>query len=208
MIYLLAGGHRAKTLPVSSPAMVKVTENVVTAVPFATNAQEYVMESFTGLTKKKAAEKLKKQDAKLKIRWKYRYDSEIKKGRILKQSIPEGTQYSREICQEILLTVSKGKKKVVVPALNGKGRSEAEQILWDKKLGVRWKNIRQTGETGIVVEQSIEAGKRVAAGTIITLTVRKKPVPVQKTVTAPSTQHTTSAKTNKKNSTEFEGAIP
>lgn len=106
------------------------------------------------------------------------------------------------------MTVSKGKKKVVVPALNGKGRSEAEQILRDKKLGVRWKNIRQTGETGIVVEQSIEAGKRVAAGTIITLTVRKKPVPVQKTVTAPSTQHTTSAKTNKKNSTEFEGAIP
>lgn len=208
VIYLLAGGHRAKTLPVSSPAMVKVTENVVTAVPFATNAQEYVMESFTGLTKKKAAEKLKKQDAKLKIRWKYRYDSEIKKGRILKQSIPEGTKYSREICQEIVLTVSKGKKKVVVPALNGKGRSEAEQILRDKKLGVRWKTIRQTGETGIVVEQSIEAGKRVAAGTIITLTVRKKPVPVQKPVGVLSGQHTKSAGTDQKNSTEFEGAIP
>lgn len=203
-----ARGHHTKTLPVSSPAMVQVTESVVTAIPFATNLQEYVMESFTGLTKKKAAQKLKKQDNGLVIRWRYQYDDKIKKGRILDQSIPESTKYSRGTYQKLVLTVSKGQKKVSVPALNGKSRSEAERILLDKKLGVRWKTIRQTGKTGIVVNQSIEAGKRVEAGTVIIVTVRKEPAQARKTVSDPPVQDTTSAKTGQKNSTEFEGAIP
>lgn len=206
--FLGTGDHHTKTLPAVSPAMVPVTETTVTAIPFATNVQEYVMGSFQGLTKKKAKERLKKQDDELMIRWEYKYDDEIKKGRILEQSIPESTKYTRGTYQKLVLTVSKGQKKVSVPALNGKSRSKAEQILLDKNLGVNWKTIRQTGKTGIVVAQSIEAGKRVAAGTVITLTIRKKPAQVQKPVAAPSTQHTTSAKTNKKNSTEFEGAIP
>ena len=102
-------------MPKAPAAVVQTTEAAVTAVPFTTGIQEYKMGSFTGMKKKAAARKLREQDGSISIRWVYKYNNKVKKGRIISQSISRGTRYAEGAYQKIVFTVSKGKKKVSVP---------------------------------------------------------------------------------------------
>ena len=113
--FLIPGIRRNKTIPKAPAAVVQTTEAAVTAVPFTTGIQEYKMGSFTGMKKKAAARKLREQDGSLSIRWVYKYNNKVKKGRIISQSISRGTRYAEGSYRKIVFTVSKGKKRVFVP---------------------------------------------------------------------------------------------
>ena len=97
-----SGGRGTKIMPAASPAVVQTAEASVTAVPFTTGIQEYKMASFTGMKKKAAAGKLKRQDKSISIQWIYKYSDKVKKGKIISQSIAKGTKYSEGTYQKIV----------------------------------------------------------------------------------------------------------
>lgn len=114
-VYMIPKGQDTKKMPVSPSPASRTTETVVTAVPAATGIQEYKMGSFIGMKKKAAVRKLRKQDKTISIRWKYQYSDHVKKGRIISQSIRKNTKYREETYHKLIFTVSKGKRKTVVP---------------------------------------------------------------------------------------------
>lgn len=191
------------------PQQTVLAEAIVT--PYAADVQEYQMISFKNMTKKEALKALAGQDTELSVRWKNSYSSQIKKGRIMKQSIPQKTRYRQGIYSEIVLTISKGKKKTEVPKLTGMSREQACSLLKKRKLHWTWKKVEQEGTEGIVVSQSRAAGSKVPVKTTIVLGVSRKPK--QQTVVTTQPQPTAAPKTKTKDkklsdSGRFVGIIP
>lgn len=152
-----SGGRSTKTMPAASPAVVQTAEASVTAVPFTNGIQKYKMASFTGMKKKAAAGKLKRQDKSISIQWIYKYSDKVKKGKIISQSIAKGTKYSEGTYQKIVFTVSKGKKKVSVSA---KTKAPAQIRTSAPTQAAPRKNTttsskKQTGKSGIEFEGAI-----------------------------------------------------
>ena len=114
-VYMIPKGQDTKKLPVSPSPASRTTETVVTAVPAATGIQEYTMGSFTGMKRKAGVRKLRKQDKTISIGWKYQYSDHVKKGRIISQSIRKNTKYREGTYHKLIFTVSKGRRKTVVP---------------------------------------------------------------------------------------------
>lgn len=183
----------------------------VTTTPYAADLQEYQMISFRGMTKKEALKALAGQDTELPVQWKYKNSSQIKKGGIVKQSIPAKTRYRQGTYSKIVLTISKGKKKISVPKLTGMTREQARTLLKEKKLRWSWKEVEQEGTEGIVVSQSRSAGSKVPVKTTIVLGVSRKPK--QQPVTTAKPKPTAAPKTQTKDkkssdSGQFVGVIP
>ncbi|WP_455057219.1 protein kinase domain-containing protein [Jutongia sp.] len=183
----------------------------VTTTPYAADLQEYQMISFRGMTKKEALKALAGQDTELSVQWKYKHSSRIKKGGIVKQSIPAKTRYRQGTYSKIVLTISKGKKKTAVPKLTGMTREQARTLLKEKKLRWSWKEVEQEGTEGIVVSQSRTAGSKVPVKTTIVLGVSRKPK--QQPVVTAKPQPTAAPKTQTKDkklsdSGQFVGVIP
>lgn len=183
----------------------------VTTTPYAADLQEYQMISFRGMTKKEALKALAGQDTELSVQWKYKHSSRIKKGGIVKQSIPAKTRYRQGTYSKIVLTISKGKKKTAVPKLTGMTREQARTLLKEKKLRWSWKEVEQEETEGIVVSQSRSAGSKVPVKTTIVLGVSRKPK--QQPVVTAKPQPTAAPKTQTKDkkssdSGQFVGVIP
>lgn len=74
----------------------------------------------------------------------------------------------------VKIHVSTGIKQVEVPSVIGKSEEEAKQILTEKKFKVEIKTSSDTSkDNGVVVEQSINAGKEVDEESTITITVNR-----------------------------------
>ena len=88
----------------------------------------------------------------------------------------------------VTLVVSKGKEKVAVPAVAGKQRDEAEQLLRDAGLQPSvTEREDDEADPGTVLEQDPEAGANAPKGSTVTLVVAKAPpdVPVPDVVDQP-----------------------
>ncbi len=96
----------------------------------------------------------------------------IKKNTISAQSIEEGKKVSGGT--EILLTISDGPEQMKVPDVVKKGLEEAKVLLEQQKLKhtVTFEYNDEYGK-GIVLEQSVKAGKKVDEGSTIDLVVSK-----------------------------------
>ena len=131
MDFFRDGTVRQKTVPPSATKSVKVSKtadrsepSVTTEMPSESPGAEksdeektsksektYKIPNMKGKTEKKARWLLKKMgDYSIKITTKRVYHDKIAKGRVLRQSIRAGFQYHRGDIQEIVLTVSRGKK--------------------------------------------------------------------------------------------------
>ena len=74
----------------------------------------------------------------------------------------------------VKIHVSTGTTQVEVPSVLGKTEAEAKQILTEKKFKVEIKTTSDTSkENGVVVEQSVNAGKEIDEESTITITVNK-----------------------------------
>lgn len=103
---------------------------------------------------------------------KHEYSTSYKKNTISAQSIEEGKKVSGGT--EILLTISDGPEQMKVPDVVKKGLEEAKVLLEQQKLKhtVTFEYNDEYGE-GIVLEQSVKAGKKVDEGSTIDLVVSK-----------------------------------
>ncbi len=154
---------------------VTVSQTPVTTAQAPTTPATYRMISCTGMTKDEVLEKIKGlDDQALQIEWKKKYSDTITKGRVIRQSIPEHTEYTAGERKKLILFLSKGKRKVTVPNVVGKSAEEAKRLLVKNKLKYRIQWREEEGRNGIVLTQSRKAGTRCAKNTYIKLIVRKK----------------------------------
>ncbi|HBI61571.1 MAG TPA: hypothetical protein DDY31_10230 [Lachnospiraceae bacterium] len=147
---------------------------------------EIQMQSFAGLTKEQAENRfIALEDEHLSIVWKSEYNDRVPKGIVITQNIPENTSYRSGSFHELVLTISKGQKKVVVPSVTDISCQAAVEKLKKSHLSVciTWKNSKKS--KNMVLKQSEKAGDKVKEGTKIKLTVSKgsvkKPAPTKKT---------------------------
>lgn len=168
------------------------------------------MSSYEGLKRTKAEQQLtREKEAGLQILWKESYHDTVKKGVIIQQSIAAGTKYHQDEYTQLILTVSKGIKKVAVPSVEGMSRKKAIQRLKNRNLKVSEAQ-RQSDQVskGLVIDQSIAGGKKVKKGTKVTITISSgMPEPVK---TPKPTAQTLRSDKNKKNDSDkdFAGVIP
>lgn len=99
----------------------------------------------------------------------YAYNSDVQEGYVISQSPESGIQGKEG--DTVTLVISQGEELVTVPDVTTTYKSEeqAKALLSDFNVNVTTK-YSQTAE-GIVIGQSIDAGKQVAKGTSITITV-------------------------------------
>lgn len=165
------GCLHAGTRPNNSEPAATVETPKVIGTPAATEApqKEIRMINVTGKSK---AEAQKECSDVSDIIWKEKYSNDVKKGIIISQNISEGEIVSEE--QKLILTVSRGKEKTVMPKLLGMTLEQAKKKL--KKKHFSWKVQREESEKedGIVLSQSIPEGKKVVRGTTVKLTVSKQ----------------------------------
>lgn len=97
----------------------------------------YYMPSFEGMTKQQALELLdEKGDTAVLVKWSKKY-SNTQKGKIISQSVTDGTICERGKKKTLVLTVSNGEKKYEVPDCVGKGYKNAIQKIKEKKLSYK-----------------------------------------------------------------------
>ena len=213
------GGHIDKTEEVSANSNkmneTKISGAAVLAEPNIQPPEEKTvkMDLLVGQTRQKAEKTVEKYGELVTVTWKKKYSDSVKKGRVLSQSIPEGSDLGREGAneepRELLIVVSRGKKKREVPDLLGKSQETAIQMLEKRKLKheVMWKDSSQT--TGSVIAQSVTAGKKVATGTRIQITLSNGVRSAQSNVSPKSSSNkgSSSKSKNNKEDNDFAGVI-
>ena len=138
-------------------------------------SKTYRMIRVEGMKRKEAAGALQQlADSSLEIIWKRKYSSTVKKGEILSQSIAPGTEWEAGSLGKLTIYVSRGRKYCRVPVVRGEAEQEARRLLKKAKLRICvMKEYHETVPEGLVVEQSVKAGRRVKKNTKITVIVSK-----------------------------------
>lgn len=160
-----------KVREADSSQTIRVSGPVATVQPTAIPGYEMV--NVTGKTVTSAKREINNMgDFSLAIKIKKKYNDSVKKGNVFEQSIASGTHYQKGEYQEIVLTVSKGPRKVKVPSVTGLSVGSAKKKL--KKQGLKTKVIRQYSnyvQKDFVISQDVEGNKKVKKNRVITLTV-------------------------------------
>lgn len=118
------------------------------------------------------------EEYRLIVKTAKKYSDTVKKGNVISQEPEKDSEVA--LGSSISLTISRGAEKISVPKVTGKSLSNAKDIL--KKKNLKYKTKKEYSSStaaGNVMKQSVEAGKKVDKGTVITLTVSKgrKPAP-------------------------------
>lgn len=153
----------------------------------ATPVPTYKMPGLVGKSWKDAKETLDKLgvDA-LEYKVKETYSTKVKKGNVISQSIKKGKKYTIEDTVSLTVTVSKGEQLFKVPKVSGLSTKAAEKKLKAQKMKVtRAYSYSSTVAKGKVIEQSVNAGKKVGKGTKITITISKGKKPTPKVMATP-----------------------
>lgn len=162
-------------------------EKATAQIPDPVEKTELEMIRLKGLEKREAQEKLAGYGERIKTTWKEKYSDEVKKGKIISQSIEEGEKMSAGEEVQLTLTVSRGKKKRTVPTLTGMSENEAKQKIKEKGFRCQTRRIESGEAEGTVLSQDVRAGKKAAEDTVITITVSKGR-PVVPATPAPSSK--------------------
>lgn len=172
------GGRENGSLPVSGRAVNYnnvVHSNKNNSVTQSSNQETeklYKLPQMKGMKIKQVKKKLIKYQG-IKVKWKKQYSETVKKGLIIKQNKPKGTEFSRSNPLTVTLIASKGKKKYKIPQLTGMNLGEAQSKM--KALNMKMTIEYQFSELseGTVLSQSIQAGKKVAKKSKIVICVSK-----------------------------------
>lgn len=127
--------------------------------------------NFVGMTYKDAIKSAARAELVIKVSEK-KYSDTVPENTVMAQSVPADSVITNDNVVE--LTVSLGKKSVLVPYVIGAAEADAIAALEGRELTVTvvYKD-SNTFAHGLVMSQSVEAKKKVSAGTAITITVSK-----------------------------------
>lgn len=112
----------------------------------------------------------------------YDFSDNIKRGNVIKQSIPAGDAIAiaGDEIQTIKVTISKG-PKIVVPDLKSMSASEITDWIISNKLKIEFKErYDDTVKVNSVLEASYKKGDIVEEGTLITITISKGKLVMEK----------------------------
>ena len=131
---------------------------------------------------KKEAEAVSELSGDFKVNKTYSHSDTVEAGYVMSQSPAGGSQGKPG--DTITIEISQGKEAVTVPDVTTTYKSEeqAKEMLKDFVVTVT-KMHHEERPAGIVIGQSIEAGKQVEKGTAITITVSDGPTPSQNITT-------------------------
>ncbi len=131
---------------------------------------------------KKEAEAVSALSGDFKVNKTYSHSDTVEAGYVMSQSPAGGSQGKSG--DTITIEISQGKEAVTVPDVTTTYKSEeqAKAMLTDFVVTVT-KMHHEERPAGIVIGQSIEAGKQVEKGTAITITVSDGPTPSQNITT-------------------------
>ena len=104
------------------------------------------------------------------------YSSEVEQGKVISQEPKYKKNYTVKENTKFQIVISKGKKIVIMPKVEGEKLDNAKKTLEALDANLQIEIIEEEStkvEEGIVLKQSIEKDKEVEAGTKITLTVSK-----------------------------------
>ncbi len=147
--------------------------------------EKYVVENYVGMTVDEVTQALSGTGVYLDYSQKA-YSDTMAAGVVMAQSDTIGTEI--EAGSTIKVTVSLGKQKIRIPDLTLSEKTVAAStiatLLKDAGLSsdalvINWtESYHSSIKAGLIISQSIESGKEVDKGSVITLTVSKGPEPV------------------------------
>ena len=134
-------------------------------------AKEVKVINFVGMTYNNAIKSAAKAELVIKVSEK-KYSDSVPENTVMAQSVPADSVITND--KVIELTVSLGKKTVVVPYVIGATEANAKAALSEKelKVTVEYKN-SDSFAAGLVMSQSVAAKKEVSPGTVVKITVSK-----------------------------------
>ena len=147
------------------------TIGITLAVLNIGNPKDVVLQDFTGLTLEEARKKAEEANLTINVA-EEKYDVEIEEGKIISQDPTYQPNFTVKEGSTINVVVSKGQEIVTVTKLVGKTKDEATKEAKDLGLNVIVEeDYSDEIEAGVVIEQSIEEGEEVLAGSDITIKV-------------------------------------
>lgn len=161
-----------------------VAKNTVIQVVISSGAEEKVIPDVSGMTEDQAMEELKNTGF-TKRSYRSEYSSEYEAGEVI--GTEPGAGETVTVDTEIVIVVSKGAEKKEVPKLEGKTADEAKKAL--KKAGFKdggyTEEYSATVKEGLVISQSVKAGKKVDGDTAISYVISKGPEPAEQVAVPP-----------------------
>lgn len=158
------------------PAIDSMVEEHTTINVIVSNGKGSI--DIPGVVGKQEAEAVSTLSTDFKVNKTYSYSDTVEAGYVMSQSPETGTQ--GKAGDTITIEISQGKEAVTVPDVTTTYKSEeqAKEMLSDFVVSTEAK-YHETIPQGIVIGQSIAAGKKVEKGTAITITVSLGPEPSQ-----------------------------
>ncbi|MCI8639447.1 MAG: Stk1 family PASTA domain-containing Ser/Thr kinase [Coprococcus sp.] len=165
----------------------KVKKKTVIEVVISSGAEEKVVPDVAGQDEDSAWKTLKAEGF-TKHNVTSEYNDTVPEGDVIRTTPAAGETVT--VDTEIVLIVSKGADKKVVPKIEGLSVADAKNALAQNGLtdgGISKEEYSDTVADGSVIRQSIEANKKVAAGTSVSYVVSKGKKPADK-VKVPSVE--------------------
>ena len=124
------------------------------------------------------AEKALQEAGLVGVATKPEVSDKAKPGTVFKQSIDPGTTVQEGT--KITFTIAQAPAQVLVPDVTGKSKDDAKKALTDAGLGFDFTTAyNDSVPEGQVISQSVAAGKKVNAGTTVSVVVSLGPKPAQ-----------------------------
>ncbi len=171
-------------------AGVQLEQGQGVAVVISAGKQKVAVPNLIGVTSVEDA-RSSLADAKLNLGSVSEVDSDQPNGSVLKQSPSAGTNV--DAGSRVDITVSNGKVKV--PGVVGKSEAQAKSDLTNAGFQVNVTTQEDSGQPGIVLAQSPQAGTTAVKGTLVTITVSVQGPTPTPTPTTPSPTLTTDSPT-------------
>lgn len=150
----------------------KIKEKSTIKVVISKGQESIMVPKVVGMKKEEAYDTLTKLG--LVVETKEETSKTVEEGVVIKQDIDANTQTPSGTTITITVSSGTGIKETQVPGLTGKSEADAKKALSSANLKVDVAYEEDTTkEDGIVLKQSIDAGKSVAEGTTVVITVNK-----------------------------------
>ena len=148
----------------------KIKEKSTISVVISKGTETTTVPKVIGMKYDEAVKAL--EEAKLEVEKVEEASKTVEAGIVISQETAANT--TANAGDKVIIHVSTGVAQAEVPSVMGKTEAEARTAITDKNLKVEVKYDSDTSkENGVVIAQSVNAGKEVDEGTTITITVNK-----------------------------------
>ena len=148
----------------------KIKEKSTISVVISKGTETTTVPKVIGMKYDEAVKAL--EEAKLEVEKVEEASKTVEAGIVISQETAANT--TANAGDKVTIHVSTGVAQAEVPSVMGKTEAEARTAITDKNLKVEVKYDSDTSkENGVVIDQSVNAGKEVDEGTTITITVNK-----------------------------------